>query len=79
MPRLKPMLVLLLLPFALLLSSCGKMPAVSVPDSLTNCRDEPRLVGQINDPLLAEFIVDLVEWGRECQTKLRAVKGLVQP
>lgn len=52
---------------------------MAVPASLTSCRDEPKLAGQINDPRLAEFILDLVEWGRDCQTKLRAVKELVVP
>jgi peptide/nickel transport system permease protein len=57
----------------------GELPAAPAVFSCGAVGDEPRLAGQINDPVLAEFIVDLVEWGRECQTKLRAVKGLVQP
>ncbi len=52
---------------------------MTVPDSLLVCRDEPRLAGQVNDPLLAEFIIDLVEAGADCRGKLRAVRGMVRP
>lgn len=79
MPRRGQMLVWIALLSVLLLTACAKAPAVVVPDSLLNCRDEPRLVGQVNDPLLGEFIIDLVEAGADCRGKLRAVRGLVRP
>ncbi|MFN8993572.1 MAG: hypothetical protein ACK5X3_07915 [Pseudomonadota bacterium] len=52
---------------------------MTVPDSLLVCRDEPRLAGQVNDPALGEFIIDLVEAAADCRGKLRAVRGLVRP
>ena len=75
----RPMLVLTALLFAPFWMGCAKAPAVTVPDSLLVCRDEPRLAGQVNDPLLGEFIIDLVEAGADCRGKLRAVRGLVRP
>jgi len=79
MPHRKPLPALIALLFALSLTGCAKAPAVTVPDSLLVCRDEPRLAGQVNDPMLGEFIVDLVEAGADCRGKLRAVRGLVRP
>lgn len=79
MLRPKQLLALIALLFALSLTGCAKAPAVTVPDSLLVCRDEPRLAGQINDPLLGEFIIDLVDAGADCRGKLRAVRGLVRP
>lgn len=52
---------------------------MTVPDSLLVCRDEPRLAYQVNDPMLGEFIIDLVKAGADCRGKLRAVRGLVRP
>jgi hypothetical protein len=75
----KRLLALTALLFAPFWMGCAKAPAVTVPDSLLVCRDEPRLAGQINDPLLGEFIIDLVEAGADCRGKLRAVRGLVRP
>ncbi len=75
----RPILVLTALLFAPFWMGCAKAPAVTVPDSLLVCRDEPRLAGQINDPMLGEFIIDLVEAGADCRGKLRAVRGLVRP
>jgi len=75
----KQLLALTALLFALSLTGCAKAPAVTVPDSLLVCSDEPRLAGQVNDPMLGEFIVDLVEAGADCRGKLRAVRGLVRP
>lgn len=75
----RPLLALIALLFALSLTGCAKAPAVTVPDSLLVCRDEPRLAGQVNDPALGEFIIDLVEAGADCRGKLRAVRGLVRP
>ncbi len=79
MLRPKQLLALIALLFALSLTGCAKVPAVTVPDSLLTCRDEPRLAGQVNDPMLGEFIIDLVEAGADCRGKLRAVRGLVRP
>jgi len=79
MPHQKPLPALIALLFAPFWTGCAKAPAVTVPDSLLVCRDEPRLAGQVNDPLLGEFIIDLVEAGADCRGKLRAVRGLVRP
>lgn len=77
-------LVPAVLPFALLLTACAGPPAVvmaprpQIPASLRSCRAEPVPdVAMTDDSVLARYIVDLANAGRDCRAKLGALSGAV--
>ena len=74
--RRNPMLALALLP-ALCLPSCGKeivVERVPVPERFLTCAAEPAPPAEDTDKAVAGFIVDLIESGADCRSKVAAVK-----
>lgn len=70
------MLVLAPLP-ALCLASCGKdviVERVPVPARFLTCAAEPAPPAEDTDKAVAGFIVDLIEAGADCRSKLAAIK-----
>ena len=70
------MLALAPLP-ALCLASCGKdvtVERVPVPARFLTCTAEPAPPAEDTDKAVAGFIVDLIESGADCRSKVAAIK-----
>lgn len=61
----------------LLLTGCAQ-PKVAVPASLLHCQPQPGLELTMDDHAVARWMLDTVDAGEDCRTKLRLVRGLVQ-
>lgn len=69
--------LLLGLPLALFCASCGKdvvVQRVPVPERLLACKAEPAPPVEDTDKAVAGYLVDLIEAGADCRSKLGAVK-----
>lgn len=66
--------LVLLLPSCL--SACGpeSVKAVPVPPALLSCAAEPSAPAESTDRAVAGFILDLMDAGRDCRSKLAGVK-----
>jgi len=74
---MRKMMVLLALPFLACLASCGKdviVERVPVPDRFLTCAAEPAPPAEDTDKAVANFIVDLLESGADCRSKVAAIK-----
>lgn len=70
------MLALAPLP-ALCLASCGKdvvVERVPVPERFLTCAAEPAPPAEDTDKAVAGFIVDLIEAGADCRSKVQAIR-----
>lgn len=70
-----PMLALALLPL-LFCSACGKdvvVQRVPVPERLLTCKAEPAPPAEDTDKAVAGYLVDLIEAGADCRSKVKAV------
>ena len=76
--RQSRMLVWAALLCALPLTACAPRKA-AVPASLLQCRPQPALELTMDDQGLATWLLDTVEAGEDCRSKLGLVRGLVVP
>ena len=81
----RPTLALAVLLSSGFLSSCARSSValskpLPVPESLLQCKDQPIAPAtSTDDTVMATWIVDVVDAGQDCRSKLRIVKGLVSP
>lgn len=74
---MRKMMVLLALPFLACLSGCGKeivVERVPVPERFLTCANEPAPPAEDTDKAVAGFIVDLIEAGADCRSRVAAIK-----
>lgn len=80
MPRRRAAPALMLLPFAPLWTGCApRPPPVVVPPTLLACRPQPPVPEAPDDPALARWILDSVEAGEDCRSRLSHVREIVTP
>lgn len=81
MPRtaLRPVWPALLLLLALIGCAPAKRPApaLTLAPSLLTCRDEPPVPVMTADADLMAFLLDVIEAGEDCRTRLTRVRELV--
>ena len=68
--------LLLAPPLALFCVSCGKdvvVQRVPVPERLLSCKAEPAPPAEDTDKAVAGYLVDLIEAGADCRSKVRAI------
>ena len=61
---------------ALFCVSCGKdvvVQRVPVPERLLSCKAEPPPPAEDTDKAVAGYLVDLIEAGADCRSKVRAI------
>jgi hypothetical protein len=82
MPRtvLRPVWPALLLLLALIGCAPAKRPApaISLAPSLLNCRDEPPVPAMTSDADLMGFLLDVIEAGDDCRTRLARVREIFE-
>lgn len=82
MPRtaLRPVWPALLLLLALIACAPAKRPApaISLAPSLLNCRDEPPVPAMTTDADLMGFLLDVIEAGEDCRTRLARVREIFE-
>ena len=66
----------------LALSACAPAkrpaPAVTLAPSLLNCRDEPAVPAMTSDADLMAFLLDVIEAGEDCRTRLARVREIFE-
>lgn len=68
------------LPFALSCAACATPPpTLVVPPTLLACRPQPVPPEAPDDPAVARWILDTVEAGADCRSRLSAVREIVSP
>lgn len=66
---------------ATLLAACGSNPVeiraqrITIPEALLSCPAEPAIPDIQTQRDVALYIIDLRQYGRECEAQLRAVKN----
>jgi hypothetical protein len=82
MRRLVPRPVWPALSLLLALSACAlpdPPPARLVPPTLLVCRPEPAVPELTEDAVLMFFVLDLIEAGEDCRSRLARVREIVGP
>ena len=62
---------------AICLPGCGEdvvVKPVPVPPQFLSCKAEPATPAETTDKSVANFIIDLVEAGADCRSKVRAIR-----
>ena len=82
MPRTKPRPVWPVLLLLLGLIGCAPAsrpaPAISLAPSLLACRDEPPVPAMTSDADLMGFLLDVIEAGDDCRTRLARVREIFE-
>lgn len=82
MPSTLPRPVWPALLLLLALSACAPAkrppPAISLAPSLLNCRDEPPVPAMTRDADLMAFLLDVIEAGDDCRTRLARVREIFE-
>ena len=74
---MRKMMVLLVTPLLLCLPGCGQSVVtkhIPVPPEWLTCAPRPAAPAETTDKSVASFIVDLVEAGDDCRSKVRAIR-----
>lgn len=65
------------------LSACAPAvpprPALSLAPSLLTCRSEPAVPDLTEDAVLMTWIVDVIEAGEDCRSRLARVREVIGP
>jgi hypothetical protein len=81
MPRTAPRPVWPALLLLLALIGCAPprpAPGLALAPSLLNCRDEPPVPAMTSDADLMGFLLDVIEAGDDCRTRLARVREIFE-